>query len=137
MKHKPDHLIEELVRQKLEGKSYTEIRSELTRSGLTKEKISGVIREVDEQVLLAESGINHPASARQWYRAGLILSVTGLIISIAFNAGIFLNNLPAMAVYTPFILGILVMFYGRMLQRKKPAPVQKGPGKIRSKRPYK
>jgi len=130
-------MIEELVQQKLEGKSYTEIRSELTRNGLSKEEISRKIREVDEKVLAVESGQNYLDRTRQWYRAGLILAVTGLIISIAFNAGVFLNNLPAMAVYSPFILGILVMFYGRMLQRKKPAPVQKGSGKMRSKRPYK
>ena len=132
-----EDIIEELVRQKLEGKSYSDIRLELMGTGFSNEEVSRIIKQVDEKVLLAETGQKHLDRARQWYRTGLILAVTGLLISIAFNAGIILNNLPPMVVYLPFLAGIGVMFYGRMLQRKKHDPYQKGPGKIRSKRPYK
>jgi len=130
-------MVEELSRQKLEGKSYSEIRAELSGSGMTPEEVSKVIRQVDEKVLKAETEQKHAAKARQWYRTGLFLSVFGLIISIAFNAGVALTGFPPCLVYIPFFAGILVMFYGRMQQRKPPGLYQKGPGRIRQKRPYK
>lgn len=40
-------------------------------------------------------------------------------------------------VYSPFIAGILVMLYGRFLQRKQSSPAGSGTGAIRRKRPYK
>ena len=132
-----EDIIEELVQQKLEGKSYSEIRSELMGKGLSMEEVSKVIKQVDEKVLLIETGQKYLDKARQWYRIGIILAIIGLLITIAFKAGIILNTLPPLAVYFPFLAGIGVMFYGRMLQRKKHDPYEKGPGRIRSKRPYK
>lgn len=132
-----DYNIEKLVREKLGGKSYSEIRSELFESGLSEEEVSSLIRQVDQKVLEATTREGKMDRARQWYRAGLFLAITGLIISIAYNAGIILGNLPALAVYSPFIVGILVMFYGRMMQRRRPGSLEKGPGPIRRKRPFK
>ncbi|MEN8204124.1 MAG: hypothetical protein ABFS28_16115 [Bacteroidota bacterium] len=129
--------IEELSRQKLEGKSYSEIRADLAGSGLSPEEISKIIRQVDEKVLKAETKMKHAVKSRQWYRGGLALAVTGLLISVAFNAGYILTGFPPWLVYLPFFAGILIMFYGRMQQRKQPELYKKGPGRIRSKRPYK
>lgn len=129
--------LEELSVQKLEGRSYSEIRADLAANGLNSEEISKVIRQVDEIVLKAETEMKHSAKARQWHRAGLVLAVAGLLLSIAFNAGYILTGFPAWIVYSPFFAGILLMFYGRMQQRKQPGPYQKGPGRIRRKRPYK
>jgi hypothetical protein len=129
--------IEELSMQKLEGKSYSEIRADLAANGLGPGEISKVIRQVDEIVLKSETEMKHRAKARQWHRTGLVLAVAGLLLSIAFNAGYILMGFPAWLVYTPFFAGILLMFYGRMQQRKQPGLYQKGPGRIRRKRPYK
>ena len=129
--------IEELAREKLEGKSYSEIRSELLASGLSDDAVSSLIRQVDEKVLAAATSEDKMGRATQWYRSGLFLAIAGLIISIAYNAGIILGNIPALAVYSLFIAGILVMFYGRMLQRRQPGNCEKGPGPIRKRRPYK
>lgn len=132
-----DKLIEELAEEKLKGYSYSEIRAELKESGMKPDEISKLIRQVDEKVLAAAISETQPDKAKQWYRVGLILALGGLALSIAFNAGLILRTLPPLAVYIPFLAGILLMFYGRLLQRRKPAVKQKGPGPIRKKRPYK
>ena len=130
-------LIEELAKEKLGGTSYGEIRAELKESGMSPDEIKRLIRQVDERVLAEAVSHVQADKARQWYRVGLVLAVAGLALSIAFNAGILLRGLPPLAVYTPFLAGILLMFYGRLLQRRKPDTEQKGPGPIRRKRPYK
>ena len=129
--------IEELAREKMDGKSYSTIREELAESGMSDEEISSLIRQVDEQVLseTVKQGDRH--RAQQWYRTGLILAVIGLILSISHNAGIILENLPALLIYSPFFAGILVMIYGRFQQRKQSIPSDSGTGAIRSRRPYK
>jgi hypothetical protein len=137
MAEKDDKRVEELARKKMEGKSYSEIRAGLSQSGLQPDEISSLIRKVDEKVLETATAKGITDKARQWYRAGLGLAVAGLIISIAYNAGLILKNLPALAVYSPFIAGILLMFYGRMMQRRQPRIRENSPGPIRRRRPYK
>ena len=132
-----ENRIEELVREKMEGKSYSTIRKELLGSGMSDEEISNLIRQVDERVLSETVKQGGLGRAQQWYRIGLILAVIGLILSIAYNAEIILENLPALLIYSPFFVGILVMFYGRSLQKKQSVPIDKGTGAIRRKRPYK
>ncbi len=129
--------IEELAREKMEGKSYSTIRDELSESGMADSEIANLIRQVDERVLSQTIKQASPDRAQQWYRSGLILAVIGLILTIAFNAGIILKNLPAMVIYSPFLAGILVMAYGRYQQKKQSAPSETGTGAIRRKRPYK
>lgn len=132
-----ENRIEELVREKMEGKSYSTIRKELAESGMSEVEVKDLIRQVDERVLSETTKQADPNRAQQWYRFGLILAVIGLILTIAFNAGIILENLPALLIYSPFIAGILVMFYGKFLQRKQSVPPDAGTGAIRSRRPYK
>ncbi len=132
-----DRNIDGLVREKLEGKSYSEIRARLLEDGLTSGEVKQLIRKVDERVLEATENQGRPDRFRQMNRAGLILAIIGLAISIAFNAGLILQRLPAIVVYTPFFTGILIMFYGRMMQRRKPEKRDTGPGPIRKRRPYK
>lgn len=129
--------IEELVLQKLEGKSYSDIRVQLKESGLSEEAVTHAIKEIDKRVLQAEIEQGHRDQSRSWSRIGLILSIVGLLLSIGFNAKFILKEIPRLLVYSPFFAGILLMIYGRMLQRKTPDPFKKGPGRIRSKRPYK
>jgi len=129
--------IEALAREKLEGKSYSEIRAELKESGMPQEKINLLIRQVDEKVLADAIIEGKTDKAQQWYRGGMILAVAGLALSIAFNAGLIMQNFPPIAVYAPFIAGILFMFYARMQQRRQPNKEKKGPSPIRNKRPYK
>lgn len=129
--------IEELAREKMKGKSYSTIREELSESGMNDSEIAKLIRQVDELVLSQTLNQASPDRAQQWYRSGLVIAILGLIITIAFNAGIILKNLPAMAIYSPFFVGILVMAYGRYQQKKQAAPPDTGTGAIRSKRPYK
>jgi hypothetical protein len=129
--------IEELAREKLEGKSYSEIRAALKESGMPQEEMNLLIRQVDEKVLEGAITEGKPDKAKQWYRGGMILAVAGLVLSIAFNMGLMMRNLPPLAVYAPFIAGILVMFYARMQQRRRPNKEKKGPSPIRNKRPYK
>lgn len=129
--------IEALAREKLEGKSYSEIRAELKASGMPEEEISLLIRKVDEKVLADTIAEGKPDKVQQWYRGGKILAVAGLALSIVFNVGLILQNLPPLVVYAPFIAGILLMFYGRLLQRRQPNKEKKGPSPIRNKRPYK
>ena len=137
METDPDPRIEDLVREKLEGKSYSNIREELGASGMSPEEIALLIRQVDKRVLRETVELGDKQRKPQWYRLGLILAVAGLLLSIAYKRGMIMTHLPALAVYAPFLAGILLMLYGRMLQRKKPDPIPKGPGPIRKKRPYK
>jgi len=137
MEENPENMIEALARQKLEGRSYSEIRAELLDSGLSGTEVSNLIRQVDEKVLEETVTVSRTDIAGQLYRVGLVFAIGGLILSIIFNLGLVAVNLPALAVYAPFIAGILLMFYGRMLQRKKSPAQAKGPGPIRSRRPFK
>lgn len=129
--------IDQLAREKMAGKSYSVIRVELSESGMNEEEINHLIRQVDERVLSETVKQVAPDRAQQWYRSGMVLAVIGLILTIAYNAGIILRNSPALLIYSPFIAGILVMFYGRFLQRRQSSPDDSGTGAIRSKRPYK
>ena len=129
--------IEELAREKMEGKSYSSIRNELAESGMNDGEISSLIRQVDERVLGETVKQGDRDRAQQWYRTGLILAVIGFILSIVYNAGIILAYLPALLIYSPFFVGILVMFYGRSLRKKQSASTDNGTGAIRRKRPYK
>ena len=137
METDPDPRIEVLAREKLEGKSYSKIREELGASGMAPVEIGRLIRQVDERVLRETRELGDKQRKPQWYRLGLILAVAGLLLYIAYKAGMILTHLPALLVYSPFLAGILLMFYARMLQRKKSEPIPKGPGPIRKKRPYK
>lgn len=132
-----EELIEELVRDKLEGISYSVIRARLSARGMTPEQIRSLIRQVDEKVLQAATSEGGSIRARQWYRGGFALAIGGLLVAVAFNAGLILEGRPALLVYSPFIAGILVMFYGRMLQRRNPGSGKERPGAIRRKRPFK
>ena len=132
-----ENRIEELVREKMSGKSYSQIREELSESGMAEEDISILIRQVDEHVLRETIKPGGQDRAQQWYRIGLIMAVIGLILTIAYNSGIILQTLPPLLMYSPFIVGILVMFYGRFLRKKQSAPVDEGTGEIRRRRPYK
>jgi len=132
-----DVRIGELARQKLEGKSYSEIRKGLKAAGMGEGEISRLIRKVDEKVLKETMSMGSRHKSRQWYRGGLILAVAGLVLSIVYNAGMIWSQAPAMLVYTPFLAGILLMLYGRMFHRKRPEQSPRGPGPIRKKRPFK
>ena len=129
--------LDELAREKLEGRSYSDIRNELAASGMPAEEISRLIRKVDEKVLGETVQQGRMDRAGQWYRSGLILAIAGLLLSILFNAGILLESLPAILIYTPFFAGIAVMVYGRYLQRKPSGSSRPSSGAIRRKRPYK
>jgi hypothetical protein len=132
-----ENRMEELAREKMAGKSYTSMREELLATGMSEEEVRVLIRQVDERVLSETVKQGVPDRAQQWYRFGLILAVLGLILSIAYNAGIILETRPALLVYSPFFAGILVMVYGRILQRKKASPGDEGTGAIRRRRPFK
>ena len=136
----PESTIEELVQLKLDGESYSEIRSRLEKEGLGPEEVSKAIRIIDERVLEAEVSRKNRGKQRLWYRAGFALAVAGLLITVASNQGYLLANAPRWIVYSPFFAGILLMFYGRRAMRAQETPKairEKGPGRIRSKRPYK
>ena len=132
-----ESIIEELVRQKLEGESYTQIRSRLAEQGFTDEEIRSAIRQIDERVLRAEIEQGGRDKAKTWNRIGLAMAVAGLIVTIGSNAGWILTGIPRWMIYSPFFVGILLMYYGRRLQQRQSDPFEKGPGRIRGKRPYK
>jgi len=132
-----DKLIEELVELKINGESYTALRARLSDIGLKDEEVRETIRKVDEKVLLAEIGIKQLGKTRQWYRAGFVLAIAGLVLTLFASRGLILENFPKWISYLPFFGGILLMYYGRRGQRKQPQLYEKGPGRIRKKRPYK
>ena len=132
-----DSRIEALVREKMGGKSYSHIREELAESGMPDEEIKKLIRQVDERVLSETMQDGTKERVRLWYRAGLIVAIGGLALSIAYNAGLTLRSLPAWVAYSPFFVGIVVMIYARALQRKQSDPQDTGTGAIRKRRPYK
>lgn len=129
--------IEALVREKMEGKSYSTIRKELGETGMSEEEISILIRKVDERVLNETVMQGGREKIRHWYRLGLFLALIGLILAVAYNAGFLLKGLPAWLAYSPFFTGIVVMIYSRTLQRKQSDPPDDGTGPIRKRRPYK
>jgi hypothetical protein len=137
MSNEPDERIERLAREKLDGKSYSAIRQELSDAGMGDEEIGALIRRVDERVLDAATKQGVADRGKQWYRSGLILAVAGLTLVIVYKAGLILNNMQALLVYSPFFAGILLMLYGRSFLRKQYNPAGKSPGAIRKRRPYK
>ena len=137
MKEIPDNRIAELARQKREGQSYNEIRAMLKEEGLSEEEISGTIRRVDERVLQDEMTGGSLVRARRWYFTGVAIAAAGLVLTFLHSRGYILTTLPRIIVYLPFFAGILIMFFGRRLQRRGPAPFEKGEGRIKRKRPFK
>lgn len=137
MEQDPENRLEELALQKIEGKSYSEIREELKVAGMEPGEIGVLLRKVDEKVLEEALRSGRPNKSLQLHRTGLVLAVSGLLITIAFNVGVILQNLPDLAVYSPFLTGILLMFYSKMMRLRQMVREVKGPGAIRKKRPYK
>lgn len=137
MEKLPDSTIEDYAQQKLEGRSYSEIKSELRGSGLSDDEIRETVRLIDDLVLQAEIDRANRKRYRQIYLAGLTLAIVGLLITIGFNAGVILAGWSRLLVYSPFFGGIVLMIYARMLQRKQHDPFDNSTGKIRSKRPNK
>lgn len=137
MNQLPDETIEELVQQKLDGVDYSVIRTRLADMGLSQDEIRETILQVDERVLRAEVELGRKRRSRSWYIAGLVLAVAGLLLSAGSNAGMILTGTPRWMVYTPFFAGILIMFYGRMQQRRQLDSSGSQPDRIRRKRPYK
>ena len=133
----PDERLDELAQQKLAGKSYSLIREDLSKSGMKEEEIGRLIRQVDEKVLKETLDQGKRQRTKQVHRWGLILAVAGLLLTLLYKAGLLFTQLPALLVYTPFLTGVLLMFYGRMLQRRALDQSPKGPSPIRKKRPYK
>ena len=129
--------IETLVREKMGGKSYSTIRDELKQGGMSDEEISVLLRQVDEKVLNETVKQGGREKIRQWYRIGLFLALIGLILYVAYNAGMLLRSIPAWLAYSPFFAGIVVMIYSRTLQRRQSDPPDDGTGPIRKRRPYK
>jgi Flp pilus assembly protein TadB len=136
-KNIPERMIDELAKEKLDGTSYADIRARLKAEGMQEEEIASLIRKVDEKVLEVTTSQGNITSTRQWYRAGLIIAVAGLALAITFNAGLIFRDRSALLVYTPFICGILIMFYSRMQQRRISKNSNNSPGPIRKRRPFK
>ena len=132
-----DSRIESLAKQKMDGKSYSAIREELAASGMSDEEIRKLIRQVDERVLNKTVQDSAKEKVQLWYRIGLIVAIGGLVLSIAYNAGLVLRSFPAWLAYSPFLAGIVLMIYARALQRKQSGPQDTGTGAIRKRRPYK
>ena len=78
-----DSRIEALVREKMDGKSYSSIREELAASGMPEEEIKSLIRQVDERVLNETMQNGTKEKVQLWYRIGLIVAIAGLGLSIA------------------------------------------------------
>jgi hypothetical protein len=133
----PENEIEELVRRKLEGESYSGIRATLGERGFNEEEVHEIIRKIDEKVLDAELNQKQLGKSRQWYRAGLFLASLGLLLTLGTNRGIILEGVPRWVVYTPFFAGIAMMLYGRYWGQKSRRETDRGPGPIRRRRPFK
>lgn len=118
MKEIPGSRIEEFARQKREGQSYGEIRTRLSEEGLTEEEIRKTIRRVDEKVLKEEMSGDSVVRARRWYFTGVVVAAVGLVLTFLYSRGYILTTWPRLVVYLPFFAGILIMFYGRRLQRR-------------------
>jgi len=137
MEKLPESTIEEYVQQKLAGRSYSEIKSQLRKSGLSDTEIREAIRSIDERVLQAEIKRVNRKRSRQIYWVGITLAIVGLVITLGNNAGLILVGWTKLIVYSPFFAGIILMIYARSLQRKQDGQHGDTPGKIRSKRPNK
>jgi hypothetical protein len=133
----PEKKIEEMVQRKLKGESYTRIRKELGELGLDEKEVHRAVRNIDEKVLQEELNRKAAGKSKQWYRAGILLAIVGLILTLGANRGIFLAYLPKWIIYSPFFAGIALMLYSRYSGTRKPASNNDGSGPIRRKRPYK
>ena len=133
----PGNVLDEMVQRKLEGESYSQIRKELSDSGLRGDELRSAMRKIDEKVL--EEELNRKAGDRtkQWYRAGMFLALVGLLLTLGASRGIILNNIPRWILYTPFFGGIALMLYSRFAGKRSDSSRNDGPGPIRRKRPFK
>ncbi len=113
MKELTEQEIRELVDAKLEGASYSEIRSRLSDQGFSDEEIHAAIRKVDERVLREEMEGSARRKAGNWYWAGVALAGAGLLLTFGRSYGYYVADIPVWLAYTPFFAGILLMYYGR------------------------
>jgi hypothetical protein len=117
VKEIPENRLEELVRQKREGKSYSEIRAMLREEGMDEKEIGQVIRRVDERVLQKEISAGTMSRGKRLYITGVVIAAAGLLLTFLNSRGYWLTTLPRLVVYLPFFTGIILMFYGRRLQK--------------------
>ncbi len=119
MKELTEQEIRELAEKKLQGTSYSEIRSQLDNQGFSDEQIRTAIRKVDEVVLKVERENSSLRKAGSWYWAGVALAGAGLLLTFGRSYGYFAAGIPRWLAYAPFFTGILLMYYGRRKRARK------------------
>jgi positive regulator of sigma E activity len=104
---------------------------------MSDEEIRGLLRKVDDRVL---AKIHHRDQSRKaviWYFSGLVLAISGILLIVARNAGLFMTSRPSWILYPVFFAGIAFMIHARTLKRKTRMKTPHASGAIRRKRPFK
>lgn len=130
--------IDALVKAKMGGQSYNEIRAGLREEGMSEEDMRVLIRQVDARVLKEATQGKARQSSRTLYVTAWAIALAGLGLTLAYRRGMIPVELPALLLYSPFFLGIVLMFYAKRMQGKpRTEKKQEGTGAIRRQRPFK
>jgi len=111
-------LVDRYRDKKERGMSFSEIRKSLERQGVHSESIRVIIQSIDNEILKDEKIKSQNKNARELILIGLVLALSGLLITVlTFTRIIAMGNYYLLA-YGPLIGGIGIFLKGVSGYRK-------------------
>ena len=110
-------LINHYIDQKNNGRSYSEIRKELSNEGYTPEEISDLIHDIDEEILQKQHIKTKKKYGQVLYLLGIALITYGIVVELFSVYSYIENQKPLIIVLLPFLIGITLIQIGRNRKR--------------------
>lgn len=120
MNDNKSELIEKYAQQKLEGKSFSEIRNELKSINLTQDEINALIKEIDSEVLKREVENINEESGKEKLIIGYALLVIGLIITTLMYLGVINARLIYILGFGPILVGFYMVYKAKNKKKEEP-----------------
>ena len=120
MNDNKSELIEKYAQQKLEGKSFSEIRNELKSINLTQDEINALIKEIDSEVLKREVENVNNEDGKEKLIIGYVLLIIGLIITTLMYLGIINAKFIYILGFGPILVGFYMVYKAKYKKKEEP-----------------
>ncbi len=120
-----EEYIQELVRRKLEGESYSSIRKDLENKQLDESKVRELIRYIDDAVLKQETDKAKRIRAGEIKTIGIIVAAAGVVITLGSILGLINTGGYIIITYGPLLSGLGLWGYGDISRQRKTGKIRR------------